>query len=585
VAEELSIIVRVKNLTKRGFNRIAQGVNAFRRRFSSGVTGALLSLKGLAAGFIGFTAIAATFVKAIATSFEFEKYQTQFAVLFGNMDTAKQHFDDLKEFANVTPFQLTDIAAASKVMLAMTGGVLGLKDSLMLVGDAAAAVGAPIQEVGMWTARAYGAIRNGQPFGEAAARLQEMGILSGSARQKMEELQKAGASNAEVWGLLQAELEKSEGGMEKLSLTGDGLISTLKDKWTGALAAFGDKFKDLAKDKIQGLIDMIDRLRQDGTIDKWADHALEAMEALAKGIKFVIEQLDFAAKVVKRMNDGESLEEAAAGVIARKFISDALKGGKDRIAEKAAEEESRLAEEAAKKKLEIEKKAELEKKAAAKRIADDLALGQKQADEKAAKEAEKKADKAAKKAAEKAVKDLKVLRKKVRDFERGAEVRDNQVAKKKAEERLGREQAALERAAARRRETPQDRKDRRQAEREKALARGFTQEELRDFRLRKANRNDLTKGEELALDEDRKNNEKVDKLIERQKEGQKLTPHERRLIDERKAVVAVEKERKKIEQAKLNLEKLRLQREADQAKDIKGIRQKIEGLLVLKGGG
>ena len=86
-------------------------------------------------------------------------------------------------------------------------------DTLRIVGDAAAGVSAPIEEVSTWFGRMYTAIQAGRPMGEALQRLQELGLLSGVARTKMEDLSKAGADQEVIMGILRDEWEKHDGAM------------------------------------------------------------------------------------------------------------------------------------------------------------------------------------------------------------------------------------------------------------------------------------------------------------------------------------------------------------------------------------
>jgi len=588
MAPELSIIIKVKNLAKRGFDKASAAVSSFRKKFSAGAIGVLKSVVSLRTGLVAFAGISALFVKSLQKAFEFERYKSQFSILFGDMEQAKSHFEDLKEFANVTPFQLSDLAQASKTMLSMTGGVLGLKDSLTLVGDAAAKSGFDIKEVGMWTARAYGAIRNGKPFGEAAMRLTEMGLLSGEARQKMEDLQKAGAKNTEVWKVLREELEKSKGGMELLSTTGEGLMSTLKDKWDGALADFGARFQDLAKDKIKQLIDWIDRLKENGTLDRWAKGAVDALtfvakalRAVGKGIAWVVDKVQFAAGVAGAMSAGVGLGAAVEVVQAGRAEEKAEKDAGEARATAKAKERAAAA-------IKAKEQAAKDEIAAQARIAADMAEGQKAADKKRAeKEAKekKKADAKALKERQKAAKELASLEKALAADDRGKRQKIIEESLTRAEQRKETWTDAFTRAQTIRQESSGDRRARRKRERRRAKDRSLSIEELADLRKRNEDVGDLTRGEEEALRADEKNKARVDKLLERERKGENLSPFEKRLIDERLAQERAIKAAADIKKEKENLEKLKLEREREQAKDIKEIRKKIDGLLTLKNGG
>lgn len=224
---------------------------------------------------------------AVKEAFKFETLTVQFAVLMGSLSKAKERMKELSDFAASTPFQMEEVVIASRQLHVFSDGAMGATNSLRLVGDAAAAVGQNIQEVSFWVGRAYSMIKGGQPFGEAAMRLQEMGIITPEVRTKMEDLQAAGASNIKVWEVLSDRLLQFKGGMSQLSQTGDGLVSTLKDTWTESLRTFGQSFVEVSKTAIGGLIEWMGKLNSDGTIKAWADRTLEVLYQVAGAAKAV----------------------------------------------------------------------------------------------------------------------------------------------------------------------------------------------------------------------------------------------------------------------------------------------------------
>src|SRR5262245_15079180 len=165
----------------------------------------------------------------IRTAASLETAQLQFTTLLGSTEAAQQRVKELFDFARRTPFETGPIVQASRQLQVFGGNALASMDNLRRIGDAAAASAQPIEEVSFWVGRAYALIKAGQPFGEAAMRLQEMAILSGEARQKMEELQEAGAPAAEVFAVLSGELDRFAGATDLQADSIEGLISTIKD--------------------------------------------------------------------------------------------------------------------------------------------------------------------------------------------------------------------------------------------------------------------------------------------------------------------------------------------------------------------
>jgi predicted nucleic acid-binding Zn-ribbon protein len=177
----------------------------------------------------------------------------QFTTLMGDADRAKQHVADLFEFAKKTPFETGPVVEASRMLETFGGAALNTMANITLVGDAAAATSAPIQELAFWVGRAYTMIQGGQPFGEAAMRLQELAVLSAPARQRMEELQKAGASTSEVWKVLQGDLNRFNGAMLAQANTWQGLVSTFIDGAKMTLAQGFEPLFQLGKRALMGL--------------------------------------------------------------------------------------------------------------------------------------------------------------------------------------------------------------------------------------------------------------------------------------------------------------------------------------------
>jgi len=279
-------------------------------RIRSGLAGARTALGALAkAGAAAFAALSAGAIAlgaAVKKAFDFETSKVQLKALLGTVQAANQRFSELREFSAKTPFQLPDILKASRLMTVFSEGVLGGAKSLQTIGDAAAVAGQGISDVSFWVGRAYSMIQGGKPFGEAAMRLQEMGILTARGREDMENLQKSGASAQVVFARLTQEMERFRGGMTDLSQTGNGLISTLKDNWTIAVATFGEAFADAAKEGLQTAIDKIQELIESGDIERWAQNSADKIDELTASIKRLvsnIEQIQHAWRAVKEPLD------------------------------------------------------------------------------------------------------------------------------------------------------------------------------------------------------------------------------------------------------------------------------------------
>lgn len=229
--------------------------------------GGLLSVKTafIALGAVATGAIVRSFAKAGS---EVEDLTVQFKVLLGSTEAAQARMEELAKFAQTTPFQLAEVAQASRLLQVLTGGALATGDSLRMVGDAAAAAGTNFEELAMWVGRAYSGLQANRPIGEALMRLTELGIVTGETRNEIEKLQQAG-QGTKAWEALQKALLKSQGGMEALSKTVTGLTSTIKDQVQAVqrqILASGiwDKFRDI----LGSIVDRLNNALESGVFDK-----------------------------------------------------------------------------------------------------------------------------------------------------------------------------------------------------------------------------------------------------------------------------------------------------------------------------
>lgn len=218
-----------------------------------GITGTLGTVgrmaTGAALGGLGVLAggLALAGRSAIDMNSQLETSTLQFETLMGDSDRAAEHVASLFDFAAKTPFETGPIIEASRLMQVFGGDALNTEENLTRVGDTAAAVGAPIEDIGFWVGRAYAAIQGGQPFGEAAQNLMQMGAVSPQVVAEMNRLKEAGASSDEIFAVLQGHMDAFSGAMEKQAGTWEGLKSTIIDSLNLAAAVALKPFFDLVK--------------------------------------------------------------------------------------------------------------------------------------------------------------------------------------------------------------------------------------------------------------------------------------------------------------------------------------------------
>lgn len=170
-----------------------------------------------------------------------EQFLTSLKTMFhGNGDEAKFLNEQLKGFAKSTPFELTEIQDATKMMIAYGSTSGSVVNEMRMLGDVSSGVGAPLKDV----AYLYGTLRTqGRAFSKDIYQFTGRGIPI------VKELAKQfGVTDDKVMKLAEdgkigfAEVEKalksmtSEGGqffgmMDEQSQTLNGRISNLGDSW------------------------------------------------------------------------------------------------------------------------------------------------------------------------------------------------------------------------------------------------------------------------------------------------------------------------------------------------------------------
>jgi hypothetical protein len=221
----------------------------------------------------------------ISGNAEFERYETQFGVLLGSTDKAKDRLAELAKFGASTPFELPELVKADKIL---TSFGLHSEDMLTIVGDVAAGTGASFEDMSLL----MGKFSAGST-GEVISRFAEMGIATKTELQKMGiEFDKAGSMTTPVATAMpileQLMKDKFGGMMAAQSQTFEGMTSNLQD-WVGStIRTLGVPIFEVVKDKLGVLLTFLSDPATMAALNSFA-------ETLANGIGVA---MDFLANTV-----------------------------------------------------------------------------------------------------------------------------------------------------------------------------------------------------------------------------------------------------------------------------------------------
>lgn len=193
---------------------------------------------------------------ALKAAADYEQLEVSFQTLLKSAEKGSQFFEDLKNFAAKTPFEMNEVAAAAKVMLGYGFSADETNRQLQILGDVAAATGGDIQglSVIMGQGAALGKFMTvdlkqlamrGIPILEALS--QQLGV---TASEVMDMASKSQISYQMVSTAIEG-MAKDGGpyfnAMQNQSKTLGGLFSTLKDTATQGFAEIGMSIKETFK--------------------------------------------------------------------------------------------------------------------------------------------------------------------------------------------------------------------------------------------------------------------------------------------------------------------------------------------------
>ena len=263
---------------------------------------ATAALKHYAAAGAVITAGAGFMIKGIIdTASQFETFHAQLTTLEGSSEKARASMDWISDFAVKTPYELDEVTEAFVKLKSY--GLDPMKDNLLLtMGNAAAGANKDlIQGVEAIADAVVGQNTRLKEFASIDAKISGNKVIynytdsTGKQRRAMADKnnrEQIRATLQTIWN------EKYAGAMDKLSQTWAGKISNISDAWGAFKRMIADAgVFDYLKEKLGGLLDKIDAMKNNGSLQKLA-------ETISKNLVTAFEKAwEFGTKLYDKFNE------------------------------------------------------------------------------------------------------------------------------------------------------------------------------------------------------------------------------------------------------------------------------------------
>ncbi|MBU1229558.1 MAG: hypothetical protein KKA55_01875 [Proteobacteria bacterium] len=262
---------------------------------------------------------------------QFEKFETILTTLnMGDTAKSKEELGWISDFAAKTPYELAEVTEAFVQLRSF--GLEPTNGLLQTLGDTSSAMGKPLKQAVEAIADAVtGENERLKEFGIVAKKtggniVYEYTNAAGAQAKMMAKANDRAAIQAtltKVWA------EKYGGGMERLSKTFGGMWSNAMDSWSRfATKLMNNGAFDWMKAKLGGILETIDRMSADGSLDSWAkqwgerltmflERAWEAGKGFASALAVIGTGLAWTADL---LGGWENLGIAVASLMGLKLV-------------------------------------------------------------------------------------------------------------------------------------------------------------------------------------------------------------------------------------------------------------------------
>jgi tape measure domain-containing protein len=247
------------------------------------VAGAITAAVGAVGGF------------AIGAAADMEMMGTQFEVMLGSEEKALALMGELRKLAASTPFELADLGQGAQQLLSFGVNAKDVTNTMRMLGDTAGGNAEKLSGLVL----AYGKVQT-----KGMASMEELNMMAERGLPVFDELTKlTGKQGDELFKMISdGDISKdtitkmfqkltSEGGMfyqgmQKQSLTFNGLVSTMKDSFTELGATIGTDILPFAKEFVKIITDLVA-----GPLGDLIKQMASGVVPLMKGIQAILPTL------------------------------------------------------------------------------------------------------------------------------------------------------------------------------------------------------------------------------------------------------------------------------------------------------
>ena len=280
---------------------------------------ATVGLKAIGASIAAVaTGLSAATVQGVKYNAQIEEYTTSFETMLGSAEHAQRMVNDLKSFANTTPFEMTDLAKNTQTLLSFGTAADDIMPTLQMLGDISQGNTDKMNSLTLAFAQMSS---TGKLTGQDLLQminagfnpLNEMSKMTGKSVAQLKEEMSKGAISSEMVAEAFKHATK-EGGqfynaMQNQSKTFNGQLSNLKDNWSSFLGSVTNGITSELKNKALPMLnDFLTQAQEAFDKGGFAGLMNATGDILAQAVKKIISYapkiIDASTKVIQSFVKG-----------------------------------------------------------------------------------------------------------------------------------------------------------------------------------------------------------------------------------------------------------------------------------------